>query len=134
MGRGELKAVLDTSVAIAYLFKEPGGAILTEAILDGSLMSDVIRAEVVRRLVRDGASAVEALATINMLNIEGVPFDRPYVEAAALIFPYARQANLSFADCICLATAKHLALPVLTADRSWKDLESDIGVEVILIR
>lgn len=43
-----------------------------------------------------------------------------------------RSAGLSLADRICITLARRLALPVLTADHSWLDL--DLGVDVRLIR
>jgi ribonuclease VapC len=129
-----LKAIIDTSAVIAKLFNEPGGNVLIDAVAGGSLISDVNRAEVIRRLIRDGASKEVAIATEKFLGLESVAFDGQIIEATALIFPYWQKANLSLGDCICLATAKHLGLPVLTADRKWKEIEADVGVEVILIR
>ena len=52
--------------------------------------------------------------------------------AVAWMRPATRAAGLSLADRTCLALARRLALPVLTADRSWSDLE--LGVDVRLIR
>jgi ribonuclease VapC len=134
MGRWKLKAVVDASVAIAFLLRELGGDHFSAAIIAGSFMNDVNRAEVVRRQMRDGVALEIAIKVATEMGLEQVPFDQSLFSLLGLMFPHERKANLSLADCICLATAKQLGLPALTADRSWKDVESDIGVEVILIR
>jgi ribonuclease VapC len=127
-------AVIDASVVIAFLQQEPGGEKFLDAIREGSAMSATNVAEVVKRMFVNGASDAQIAQQIKRLEPLTVPFDSSLLTAFSQVMKYWQKANLSLADCICLATAKHLALPVLTADRSWKDLESDIGVEVILIR
>jgi PIN domain nuclease of toxin-antitoxin system len=42
--------------------------------------------------------------------------------------------GLSLGDRYCLALGKLLNVPVYTADRVWKELESQIGVTIKLIR
>ncbi len=44
----------------------------------------------------------------------------------------ARPAGLSLGDRACLALARRLGLPVLSADRTW--LKVDVGVAVEFIR
>jgi ribonuclease VapC len=43
-----------------------------------------------------------------------------------------RRTGVSLGDRFCLALARELSLPALTADRRWKDL--GLGVEIQLIR
>ena len=65
--------------------------------------------------------------------IEVIPFDR---QAALLRGAYptrTRHLGLGLGDRACLATACRLGLPVLTADRSWADVDI-AGVTVVLIR
>ena len=50
----------------------------------------------------------------------------------ALLRPLTKASGLSLADRACLALAKRLDIPVLTADRSWADL--NLGVAAQLIR
>jgi ribonuclease VapC len=129
-----MKAVVDSSVVLAYLFGEPGGEMLATAMAHGSVMSSVNKVEVVNRQMRDGVDGATAVAALSALGLPSIPFDEGMLEITAAILPFVKQANLSLGDCICLATAKVAGLPALTADRRWQEIESDIGVEVILIR
>ncbi len=59
-------------------------------------------------------------------------FDAVHAELAAILREPTRDLGLSLADRACLALASDLEVPAVTADRSWRDL--DIGVEVELVR
>ena len=50
----------------------------------------------------------------------------------ALLRPLTKASGLSLADRACLALAKRLDIPALTADRDWADL--NLGITVQLIR
>ena len=96
-------------------------------------MSSVNVAEVAARLSQDGLSSVTVARVVRGLGVEIIPFDR---QAALLSGAYrmrTRRQGLGLGDRACLATASSLGLPVLTADRSWSDLEID-GVTVVQIR
>ena len=134
MGRSSLKAVVDTSVVLAKMFREPGGNALKAAIADGSVMSDINRAEVINVLMREGTDPLTALASAEGVDLEAIPFSSDFLPAMTAIFPHAKRANLSLADCACLATAKHLRLPALTADKTWAEIAGEVGVEVVVVR
>ena len=129
-----MKAVVDTSVVIARLLGEPGAEWLEVAIENGSVMSDVNRAEVVRRQIRDGGTAADALRVANAIGLEFIPFNEAILSEMVHMFPFERRANLSLAGCACLATARHLRLPALTADKAWAEIAGDLGVEVVVVR
>ncbi len=129
-----MKAVVDSSVVIARLLGEPGAEMLEIAVEGGSVMSDINRAEVVRRQMRDGGAAVTALFIANSNGLDFIPFDQAIMAEMVHMFPYERRANLSLADCACLATAKHLRLPALTADKAWAEIAGEVGVEVVCVR
>ncbi len=129
-----MKAVVDTSVVLALMFNEPGGDALNAAIADGSIMSDVNRAEVINCLMREGTDPEVALAAANELELEAIPFSSEFLPAMTVMFPHAKRANLSLADCTCLATARHMRLPALTADKAWAEIAGDVGVEVVVVR
>ncbi|UHD45841.1 hypothetical protein LUX29_00850 [Aureimonas altamirensis] len=44
------------------------------------------------------------------------------------------EAGLSLGDRVCLAHAKLLKKPVVTADKAWSQVATKLGVELILIR
>lgn len=134
MGRSSLRAVVDTSVVLAKMFREPGGEVLKAAIADGSVMSDINRAEVINVLMREGTDPLTALASAEGVDLESIPFTSEFLPAMTEIFPHARRANLSLADCACLATAKHLRLPALTADKAWAEIAGELVVEVVVVR
>jgi ribonuclease VapC len=121
--------VLDASALLAYLHEEPGGAAVHAAIR-ASFVSALNWSEVVQKTALRGRNATERRAVLEGIGMAIVAFDRDDAEAAADLWPRAR--NLSLADRACLALAARLAVPALTADRAWQSL--DLGVEVRLIR
>jgi ribonuclease VapC len=122
--------VLDSSAALALLRGERGSDVVFSA-LDDSIMSSVNVAEVLRVLVRNGASVRDAKRVFARLHIGITPFDYDYaVEVAeiALLAP-----DLSLGDCACLALGRiSSAEQVVTADRVWR--ARDFGVPVVRIR
>lgn len=123
--------VLDASAILAYLFQEPGHIVVEQA-LDGCVVSSVNFAEMLSRLARDGLPPDIALEAVEGSDVDIVAFDRAQAMAVAAIAPVTRPLGLSLADRACLALASIRGLPVLTADRVWRDV--DVGVEVRLIR
>lgn len=95
-------------------------------------MSAVNVAEVVSRLADTGMNAAEVRSLVGTLGLEVAPFDEELAHATGMLRLTTRDKGLSLGDRACLALAKHLAFPALTADRGWAEL--DIGVEVTLIR
>ena len=123
--------VLDASAVIALLRCEKGAQVVASAI-PGAIMSTVNISEVASWLADGGAQEKDVRLTLVNLNIEFNAFDGDAAFAAGGLRPATRKKGLSFGDRACLALAKNLALPVLTADRSWSEI--NIGVEVVLIR
>ncbi len=122
---------MDASAILAMLEREPGHERVA-ARLGSTTMSTVNLAEVVTSLINKGVLGADARRTAASLEIETVPLDRTLALDAGALRETTRHRGLSLGDRACLALARHLALPVLTADRRWADL--DIGVEVQLIR
>jgi len=123
--------VLDASAVLAVLNGEPG-ADEVSVHLPGAHLSAVNAAEVAGKLVDGGAGAEAAGRSLDRLGVRIVPFERDDVVPVADIRAESRSAGLSLGDRACLALARRLDLPALTADRQWKDIQ--VGVEVRLIR
>jgi PIN domain nuclease of toxin-antitoxin system len=88
--------------------------------------------EVVAKLVERGASALQVQSMLAAVALEIVHFDEGQAMQAGFLRASTRPFGLSLGDRACLALARHLGLPVVTADQKWKDL--DVDVEVLVIR
>jgi len=122
--------VIDSSAVIAWLRREPGGDAVA-GYFDTGVISAVNVAEVVT-ILSEEMSIADCTATIEEIGLDIVPFDRDAALAAGALRPATRRLGLSLGDCACLALARSLGVPALTADRAW--LALDLGVEVRSIR
>ncbi|MFM9863413.1 MAG: type II toxin-antitoxin system VapC family toxin [Micropepsaceae bacterium] len=123
--------VVDASALLALLKNEPGADAVIEHMVD-PVMSTVNLAETLTRLAEDGGDAETIKAELDEGLIEFVPVSDGHALAAAQLRVPTKRWGLSLGDRICLALGRELRLPVLTADRRWK--EFDVGVEIVLIR
>lgn len=81
------------------------------------------------------AAAVEAArARLEAVGLVIEPYLREDAHEAALIRLWTKDLGLSLGDRSCLALARRLGVPALTADRVWMKLPADLGVEVEQIR
>jgi ribonuclease VapC len=124
------EVVLDAPALMAVLREEPGGAAV-EAVLDSAAISAVNLSEVQAKLVERGTPADLAWEWLVDLELDVVSFDTAQAKVAADLRSLTRVRGLSFADCACLAVARTLVLPAMTADRAWADLALDIEVRPI---
>ncbi len=127
------RSLLDASAILAALYEEPGHARVRGALSEGAAMSAVNVAEVAAHLRANDWTAGQVEDVFSDLSIEVVPFDRSTALRSAAYRPKTRHLGLGLGDRACLATARGLRLPVLTADRAWGQLKLR-GVEVVLIR
>lgn len=123
--------VIDASALLAALLEEPGGAAVRRH--DDAVIGSVNLAEVVERLHRDwDAAAVQA--SLAVLDLTVLAIDRDLAVAAGLMRRATQPFGLSLGDRCCLALARRLGCPALTADRGWAHIAAAVGVEVSLIR
>jgi ribonuclease VapC len=122
--------VLDASAVLAMLHGEPGAESVGAAVDQGTI-STVNWSEVFRRSLEGRVSVVGLRAEVEALGLEIVPFTVDDAEQAARFGASTRHLGLSLGDRACLALAHRLGLPVLTADRSWLDLDLEVKVEAI---
>ncbi len=128
------KIVFDASAIIALLELEEGWTIASEN-LNNAIVSTINLSEVMtvmNRKTNGQDVAGEAFKLLQNTFPHIVDFNEEQAVIAASLDSVTKQYGLSLGDRACLALAKHKNLPVLTADKAWKQIES--GVEVRLIR
>lgn len=129
--------VLDSSALLALLRDERGAEEVEGAIAEGAAISAVNWAEVLSKLVDFGYTAAEAeraLAVAGVLgeSLEIVSFDSEMASEVATLRDVTRSRGLSLGDRACLALARSVSAPALTADQAWRQLE--LGIEIRLVR
>lgn len=127
------EGVVDSSAVLAVILEEPG-AERVEGYLPGAKISAVNVGEVVAKLHDLGAPPATIDQIIAGLQVEVSAHDREASIASGHLRPETRSAGLSLGDRACLALAKALDLPAVTADRSWPAVARRVGVHVELIR
>lgn len=125
------KIVFDASAVLALLNKETGEEIV-EQHLPNSILSTVNLAEAVAALIDIGISREEAESTITELVTEIISFDQQQACIAADLRKITKSYGLSLGDRACLALAQMKNIPVLTADKIWKNINH--STEIICIR
>lgn len=123
--------VLDASAVLAMIHGEPGED-LVRRLSSGSFVSAVNVAEVGSRLADRGVSQAEVRESIRAAGLQVAAFDADLAYVSGSLRSATRHLGLSLGDRACLALALQRALPVLTADRAWSNL--NVGVDVHLIR
>jgi PIN domain nuclease of toxin-antitoxin system len=129
--------VLDASALLAYLREEPGAGPVADAIAAGAAISTVNLGEVLSRIADRGADpATVARKMTDQGLLDGAISVEPFTSADAIevgrIRPMTREHGLSLGDRACLALARRLGLPAVTADKTWAKL--DLGLEFRQIR
>lgn len=128
------RRVLDASALLAYLNDEPGAPLVKAAIAETAFISAVNWAEVLSKIVDIGKDLDKFSSECRTLvgsGIEVVSFADYDAMLAARLRSATKGLGLSLGDRACLALAKKLHLPVLTADRSWKKLKIAVEIEAI---
>lgn len=125
-----MTTVLDASAVLTLLFGEPGAESVADAIAAGAALSTVNLAEVGTVFVRNGVDRRALEAMQEQVVVE--PLSAADAVAIAALYPQVASRGLSLGDRACLALARRLELPALTADRAWADLGLDI--EVLQVR
>jgi ribonuclease VapC len=93
-------------------------------------------AEVVAHYARNGVAREQIVEVLAPLPIAYVPLDVTLAYDAGTLVPATRAAGPSLGDRACLALARRLAVPALTAERRWVEVAgaAAVAVEVRLIR
>lgn len=126
------RVLLDASALLAAVFEEPGAELVENALKRGAAMSSVNVAEVAGRLRADGWTAGEVADVFTELDVEIVSFDAETALRAGAYLPKTKRLGLSPGALACLATARRLRVPAVTADRAWAELDiRGVTVEVV---
>jgi ribonuclease VapC len=128
-----LSFVLDASVVTAVLLEEAGHEQGLDALETG-VVSAVNVAETAAALLRRGMPAAQAVLALEAIAVRTIAADHPQAVEAGLLRQVTDAAGLSLGDRFCLALARKLGRPVLTADRAWLAVADAAGVEVRLLR
>ncbi|MGI8785732.1 MAG: type II toxin-antitoxin system VapC family toxin [Acidobacteriota bacterium] len=124
------KYVLDASALLALLNNEPGAQRVKD-ILSESVIGAVNVCETVGKLANAGMDLSDARASIELINLEVVPFDAELAYKAGSLIVETKKLGLSLGDRACLALGLMLNQTVVTAERLWSKLKIDVTVEVI---
>ncbi len=125
-----MTAVLcDASAILAAMKGEPGGDKIAD--YDQRIITVVNASEVVAKLLSYGMTIDDVTDSMAALSMEIEPVTAADSMRAALLDMPNRRYGLSLADRFCLAVAERMALPVLTADRSWANVVTSASILVI---
>ena len=128
-----ISAVLDSSALLAVLYREPGGEAVAARLREAAITT-VNLAEVATVLARGSATALAVERILGPLPVAIIDFDQELAYASAMLAPLTKPAGLSLGDRSCLALARRLDVPALTADRNWEKVAQTVGAAVELIR
>ena len=123
--------VFDTSAILAIIFEEPG-ADRALASIHNALITTVNITEALTRCL-DKQLSIEAVETFLAAHaMEFVDFGHNLARAAAASRISTKPFGLSLGVRACLALAVREGATVMTADRTWANL--DIGCKIEVIR
>ncbi len=125
--------VIDTSAVFADLNEEAGAGEARRWMRDAAI-SAINLQEVASKAIDKGVPIEVVPSLIEALRLDTRPLDRDLALAAGMMRASTARLGLSHGDRACLALAKKLGLPAVTADRAWAEVAQEIGVDVVLIR
>jgi len=125
--------VFDSWAILAYVQAEPAGARVRSLLIEATevrrslWMTNINLGEVWYMLARrnSGAYASQQLAELGQICIERVDIDWPMVLEAA---DYKSRHKISYADAFAAALAKQRHAELVTGDREFRALESEIKI------
>jgi ribonuclease VapC len=131
-----MRHVVDASALLAYLFGERGDEVVADAIARGAHLSTVNLAEVLSIVASRGGDPADVAERLTRAGVLGEaiivePCTLADAVETARLCPLTRDHGLSLADRACVALARRLGQPALTADRTWADARIDVEVAFI---
>lgn len=126
--------VLHPSAVIALLRDEPGAALVWQAVKAGATISAVNLTEVLSKMLDKGTPKELIENSLFVLGLEVLAFDAKAATHTAWLRTRTRSLGLSLGDRACLALAQSLGAVVLTADRPWLTLATELGLDIRSVR
>jgi predicted nucleic acid-binding protein len=133
MARRPHTVVLDSWAVLAFFEGEPAGGTVSELISEARdhdvplLMSTVNAGEVWYIIAREVSEpeADQAVESLRKMGIEFVDADWPLTRTAGT---FKAKHRMSYADCFAAALAKSRKAELVTGDKEFKQVESEITV------
>jgi PIN domain nuclease of toxin-antitoxin system len=122
-------SVLDASAVLAWLQSEPGADVVDPLLVDG-VISAANWSEVLQKVAQRGKGTRETADLLRALGLQVEALTEEDAVVAAEIWLVA--PNLALGDRCCLALARRLLAPVITADRFWTEVP--VAEKIIAIR
>ena len=117
-----MQHLLDASALLALLLDE-AGATAVEEIVDDSQIHAVNLAEVVRKLIREGANPAETERRLDGIDVPIVSeMDRECAYFIGHLAAMNRGIGLALGDAVCLAVAARSGARAVTAERLWAEV------------
>ena len=121
---------VDSSVVLAILHEE-GDWQNYAGRISAQYLASVNAAEVMASLVQAGLAPDAARQALRLLGMIIVPFDEQDAITMAAIQPQLKGLRLGLAARACLAFAKRRALTVLTTEKTWRNFDLGVKIEVV---
>ena len=112
-----MSSVLDASAILAFLSGEPGADVVEAHLGNEAHCAAVNWSEVAQKVRASGGDWDLSRALLASYGLQIQAVEEADAEWAAA--RWRRGEGLSIADRLCLALSRRLALPAVTADRSW---------------
>ncbi len=125
--------VIDTSAVFVDLQNETGAAEARKWLRDAAI-STVNMQEIAAKAIDKGMPAEQVPALLERLRLTTYPLDESVALAAGMMRASTADKGLGLGDRTCLALARFLGLPAVTADRAWADVADELCVEVVVVR
>ena len=126
-----IRVLIDSSAWIEYLFGTPQGEKVKHIIEDKNSICytpNIVRTEVISKLIRTGHDTEKAIQTIKQLSIPPIEEPEYFFEAGKKHAELRKSnKNISAADAIIITIAEKNNLKVLTKDSHFK------GINTLLI-
>jgi len=125
--------VIDTSAVFIDLQDESGADDARKWLRD-AVISSVNLHEIVAKATEKGASPEQVKTLIAKLHLTVHPHGEEDALEAGLLRKATRTKGLGLGDRACLALARKLNLPAVTANKAWLDLADELAVNVVIVR